>query len=165
VKKYTGIGARRVAQEYLDLAGAFAGRMSQRGYTLVTGDAEGMDKAFWKGADPGMRKRFRSCDAKPWAYEMAARYLPDDRSGFENWKPYVQGLMARNMMQVLGENGNEPSDFVICFTPVLYYHNSDCGGTGYAVRCALDHGIPVFNMKDPKCISFLKMIDDSPTTR
>jgi hypothetical protein len=153
--KYTGIGNRAAPHEILTLATRFAQHMSNRGYTLFTGDADGMDSAFWKGANPNLRKRFRSKDAKPWAYETVVKYLPDDRSGFEKWTPYVQGLLARNMMQVLGEDGDLPCQFVICYTHVLYYHNSDCGGTGYAIRCALDHNIPVFNLKDPKVYEYI----------
>lgn len=132
------------------LASRLSRQLSDKGFFLRTGDAKGMDTAFWRGAASDRRLRFRSRDAKPWAFDMVQKYLPDDRSGFGNWSPYVQGLMARNMMQVLGDDGNSPSDFLICYTPVLHYHNSECGGTGYAIRCALDHSIPVFNLKDSK---------------
>ena len=153
---YTGIGSRKAPQECLELATAVATFMSMRGYTLRTGDAEGMDKAFWSGSHTSLRQRFSSKDARPWTYEKVKKYIPEDRSGFDNWKPYVKGLLARNMMQVLGEHGDTPSSLILCYTPVLYYNNSDCGGTGYAIRCPLDHDIPVFNMADPEVFRVLQ---------
>ena len=153
---YTGIGSRKAPTECLELAEKVATFMSKRGYILRTGDAEGMDRAFSGGAYSSLRQRFSSEDARPWAYEKVRKYLPEDRKGFDNWKPYVKGLMARNMMQVLGVHGDTPSSLVICYTPVLYYNNSDCGGTGYAIRCALDHDIPVFNMVDPEIVRILQ---------
>lgn len=50
------------------------------------------------------------------------------------------------MLQILGKNGNEPVKFVICWTPTQEYENSSVGGTGYAIRCALDHKIKIFNL-------------------
>jgi hypothetical protein len=154
---YTGIGSRKAPTECLELAEKLATFMSKRGYTLRTGDAEGMDRAFCKGSYSSLRQRFSSEDAKPWAFDMVRKYLPEDRSGFDSWKPYVKGLMARNMMQVMGEDGDTPSSLIICYTPVLHYNNSDCGGTGYAIRCALDNDIPVFNMVDPKIMEMLQV--------
>jgi hypothetical protein len=49
------------------------------------------------------------------------------------------------MMQVLGRSGDTPSLFLVCWTPA----GTDDGGTGYAVRCARAHAVPVYNLKNP----------------
>lgn len=46
------------------------------------------------------------------------------------------------MMQILGKNLDKPVEFVVCWTK----NGKDIGGTGAAIRCALDHGIPVYNL-------------------
>jgi hypothetical protein len=74
--------------------------------------------------------------------------MPSDRDDFKMWKPYVKGLMARNMMQILGKYGAKKVDFVSCWTPSIYYNDSSSGGTGYAIRCAILNKIPIYNLKD-----------------
>jgi hypothetical protein len=45
-------------------------------------------------------------------------------------------------MQVLGNYGNDPVEFVICWTS----NGKDSGGTGQAIRIAKAFDIPVFNL-------------------
>ena len=85
--------------------------------------------------------------------------MPNDRGDFSTFSSYVQGLLARNMMQVLGEEGNKSVRFVLCYAPSLVYINSTAGGTGYAIRCALAHNIPVYNFfEDKQCCNFLENV-------
>ena len=53
---------------------------------------------------------------------------------------------ARNCYQVLGKDLQSPSNFVLCWTP----GGAVTGGTGQALRIAIDRGIPVFNMGAPE---------------
>ena len=153
MKYYTGIGSRETPEETLNLMGLLAKRLVDKGYTLRSGGAKGADAAFEWGVDfssnPAAKEIYRPEDAKPWAYDYVEKYcMPSDRKGYANWKPYVKGLLARNMMQVLGTDGQTPVEFVICWTPGLDYSTSAVGGTGYAIRCALHNNIPVYNLYD-----------------
>lgn len=132
----------------------FASRIAEEGYTLRSGGADGSDKAFQAGAEN--KEVFRSNDAEDWAYDEVKTCLPTDRSNFDNWKPYVKGLLARNMMQVLGRNGDQPVSFVLCYAPSFEYTDSSAGGTGYAIRCAIKHKIPVINLYDEKNVERVK---------
>jgi len=152
VEFFTGVGSRRgISNEILNLLGICTRKLTEEnGLVLFTGDAEGVDKVCWKNAHKSYRVGFSSSDAQPWAFDEIRRHMPNDRGSFDTFTSYVQGLLARNMMQVLGENGDERSKFVLCWAPSLFYADSSAGGTGYAIRCALYHSIPVFNLKDPR---------------
>lgn len=61
-----------------------------------------------------------------------------------NWyalKPAAKKLIARDAYQILGMDLNSPVDFVICYTA----GGKVDGGTGQAIRIAMDHNIPVVN--------------------
>ncbi|MDB4330132.1 hypothetical protein N9948_00170 [bacterium] len=150
---YTGVGSRNAPPEILSLMAKYASILEGWDYVLRTGDAKGSDKSFSKGVKNSKNKIvLKSNDAKPWAYDYVCECMPIDRpkydapGGYLSWKPYVKGLLARNMMQVLGINGEEPSQFLICWTPDEDMETSLVGGTGYAIRCAKKNKIPVFNL-------------------
>lgn len=160
-KYYAGIGARSAPENIIQSLPKIARYLEKKGYILRTGGAKGCDTAFAKGST--LNEIFKSEDALPWAFERVKRYIPCDRpKNFEDWSPYVQGLLARNIMQVLGKDGDTPVDFIVCWTPQGDYATSEVGGTGYALRCALDHHIPIYNLSYPEQSemfkSFLKSI-------
>lgn len=151
-KLYAGIGSRNTPQPILNLMQKLALKLSQSGYTLRSGGAKGADTAFAHGAmldsnNLDNREIFLSGNAKPWAFEYVAKHcMPNDRGDFKSFKPYIQGLLARNMMQILGEHGQTPVEFVVCWAPSLNYEDSSAGGTSYAIRCAQYNNIPVYNL-------------------
>ncbi len=55
-------------------------------------------------------------------------------------------MHARNVQQILGENADDPSDFVICYTERPYNVRSAIGGTMFGIVLAIAHSIPVFNL-------------------
>lgn len=147
---YTGVGSRQAPPDILCDLADYSQSLQNKGYTVRTGDAKGCDAIFARMNnsviyDPTMV--INKLDH--WSYAEVKKYLPTDRQGFDNWKPYVKALLARNMMQVLGDAGNSPSGFLLCWAPSLFYEDSSSGGTGYAIRCALAHGITVYNLFDP----------------
>lgn len=158
MKYYAGIGSRATPPEILTLMTGLSAKLSGLGFILRSGGAKGADKAFEQKA--AQKEIFKSNDAQPWAFEEVQKYIPTDRSGFNTWTPYVQGLLARNMMQILGRDGDKPVKFVLCWTPSLVYTDSSSGGTGYAIRCALAHDISVYNFLDGEALlkakTFLK---------
>lgn len=147
---YAGIGARKTPQEYLQLMTAVAHYLATSGACLRSGAADGADSHFeigcnlaggrkeiylpWRGFN-GSSSQLLVSDA---AFAEAARHSP-------NWcsiKPAVQKLFARNVHQILGSNLDAPADFVLCWTE----GGLGNGGTGFALRIARAHGVPVFDM-------------------
>lgn len=51
-------------------------------------------------------------------------------------------LMARNGLQILGEDLNTPTDIVVCYTT----NGEGKGGTGQALRLAQDNNIPIIDL-------------------
>jgi hypothetical protein len=150
---YAGIGSRRAPANVLTLANLAGRELADRGWTLRSGHAPGMDQAFEQGAGE------RAEAFLPWssfeqkiplragvvqqapsdlAYRIAARFHPA-------WELLSRGsaaLHARNVHQVLGADCVSPVQFVLCWTPGGGPH----GGTGQAMRIAKAHDIPVFNL-------------------
>ena len=60
--------------------------------------------------------------------------------------------MNRNAMQILGRWGDNPVDFVVCWTK----DGKASGGTGHALRIAEYYNIPVFNLKNEGALNDLK---------
>lgn len=136
---YAGIGARATPQKTLVLMTKIARRLQDRGYCLRSGGAKGADTAFASGAWR-CRRVYRPNDATRLAGTIASRHHP-------NWQactPYVRDLHARNAMIVLGDDCDDPVDFVVCWTP----DGEITGGTGLGIRIAKFNGIPVFNLFD-----------------
>ena len=147
---YAGIGSRKVPHDIFEIFQNLASKLETLGWKLRTGDATGSDTAFrWGVKNQNNIEIFSSLHGhQQWAYDEVKTCMPIDRDNFDNWNYYIKGLMARNMMQILGVNGNKPVQFVICYTPSFEYNTSECGGTGYAIRCALKHNIPIYNLLD-----------------
>lgn len=152
-RTYAGIGARRAPDDMLALAQMVAERLDEKGWTLRSGHAPGMDQAFETGAGRNAEVYL------PWpsfehsepleadtiidrptsaAMNIAGRYHPH----WERCSRGARALHGRNVHQILGRDCNAPCRFVICWTA----HAEISGGTGQAVRVALDYGVPIFNL-------------------
>lgn len=153
MKIYAGIGSRGTPQGVLDYMERIAYVLAQEGYVLRSGAAQGADSAFEAGAKRANGKReifipWRSFSKDPThvvgvtkeAIDIAARYHP----AWHRLSYGVKKLMARNVMQVLGQDFNTPVDFIICWTK----DGKASGGTGQALRIAADYNIPIYNMRN-----------------
>jgi len=125
---------------------------------LRSGGANGADKTFEEGCDLGKGKKeiylpwkgfngnqsqlyygsnFISKDIKDKSFEIAEQYHP-------NWSYLSDAathLIARNGFQVLGVDLESPVGMM------LYWHPPfKSGGTGQAIRIALDKNIIIFNV-------------------
>lgn len=67
-------------------------------------------------------------------------------------RPSHRSLHSRNAMQVLGFDLDDPVDFVLCWTP----GGNKLGGTATAIRIAEDHNVPVYNLGNPKTLTWFK---------
>ena len=149
MKYYTGIGSRNTPPDILKLMTEIAIALSSDNYILRSGGAGGADEAFEIGAT---QKRIYI----PWSgfngksYDGENYLVPDYN---EEWvfdyhpRPdYLSRgalrLMSRNTYQVLGDDLNSPSDFIVCWTR----DGKASGGTGQALRIAADFKIPVYNL-------------------
>ena len=160
---YSGIGSRRTPIDILQIMTRTAEYLYNQGYILRSGGADGADKAFELGAKEKKEiflpwKNFNNSDSLLFdtpkeAFEIAAQIHP----AWQYLKEYVKKVHARNTLQVLGKNLDEPSDFIICWTK----NGSMIGGTAQALRIAKAYDIPIFNLaieKDKERI--LKKIED-----
>lgn len=147
---YAGIGSRETPQDVLNIFQSVARYLSNKGYILRSGGAKGSDKAFENGCDEviGLKeiylpwRGFEGSDSNLVVSDERAFYIADKFHPY--WHNISQGarkLQARNSHQVLGNDLNTPSKFIICWTK----NGSGSGGTGQAIRIAKHYNIPVFD--------------------
>ena len=147
---YAGIGSRKTPLYAITMLTYVAKCLANRGWILRSGGANGADKAFEVGCDEadGMADIYL-----PWplfnghasdlhsistqAMAMAEKYHP----AWGRCSPAARKFHARNCYQILGQTLVAPVEFVVCWTP----NGEITGGTGQALRIALDHNIPIFN--------------------
>lgn len=144
-KVYTGVGSRKAPDKILKLAENIANKLSLIGYTLRSGGADGMDKAFEKGASK--KRIYYASDATLASMIIAEKFHP----AWSSMKSYGKMLHGRNSFQVLGDDLNTLSEFLICWTPDGCICHQDrsikTGGTGTAISIANYFGVKVFNLK------------------
>lgn len=147
---YAGIGSRETPANVLKLMTRVATRLAARGYTLRSGGCEGADVAFEQGATSKEIflpwKNYNGSDSQH--YHITADALTLAASIHPAWERCSYGarkLHARNCQIILGQNLDQPVDFVICW-------HQGTGGTMQGVRLAIQRGIPVINLADPNWV-------------
>jgi len=181
MKAYAGIGSRETPLEICTAMGAIAIRLAGAGFLLRSGGADGADKAFgdvarefdlprqiylpWRGfnevTDEHALDYAKLSGAKA-AWAIAERFYPRWNSpapetvGADLKKKLMarRKLMARNVMQVLGDDCDSPARFVICWATGSKFDKDGRikdadGGTGQAVRIAYAYRINVYNLAVP----------------
>ena len=164
MKTYAGIGSRRTPERVLAHMAKIAARLSELGWSLNSGGADGADLAFAYGAGektvflpwPGFNGQMGTVAADPAAMAIAEQFHP----AWERLSAGARKLMARNVHQILGVDLQTPVKFVICWTPdgAETRTTIQTGGTGQAIRVAIAHGIPVFNLANADALERLKSI-------
>lgn len=148
MKYYTGIGSRLTPEPILVLMTEIASYFCNKGYTLRSGGASGADSAFESGAGDkkeiflpwrGFNKsKNKYIEIPQKAFEIAEKFHPV----WDKLKDPVKRLHARNVLQILGKDLQEPSKLVICWTR----NGKIIGGTAQALRIAEAYCIPIFNL-------------------
>ncbi len=155
---YAGIGSRRITFEEEKAIRRIAKKLSELNFWLYSGRADGADIAFELGADSN-----KSVIMLPWkdfngkVFSNKSFVVGDKEEGLsaiDYFHPFPRGLsrggralMCRNYYQVHGYDRYPQVEFVLCCAGVD--HNGKvCGGTGHAVRIAIDKGIPYFNIRE-----------------
>lgn len=148
---YSGIGSREAPEWILIYMQAVARWLGLKGYNLRSGHALGSDFAFEIGCDEVQGSKeifipwigFNGSNShlvanKELTFPVASKY----HKYWDTLKETTKLLMGRNCNQVLGKELNDPVKFVLCWTK----NGNGEGGTGQAIRIALDYGIPIFDM-------------------
>lgn len=146
---YTGIGSRQTPPDILALMSKIARVLERKDFILRSGGAEGADTHFeiacdakviylpWSGFNGRSGPHTAVCGDNQELREIAAQFHPF----WSGLKEGAKKLHTRNVAQVLGEDGQTPSEFVIYWTDP-----SKRSGTDQAVRIAKAYSIPTFNL-------------------
>lgn len=150
-KFYTGIGSRSTPEEIIAEMISWGTLLAKKGYILRSGGADGADSAFEQGCDlvKGQKeiylpwKGFNNNKSELYkvskeALELASRIHP----AWGQCSFGAKKLHGRNCYQVLGENLNSTSEFLICWT----LDGKSKGGTRTAIELAKQNNIPVYNL-------------------
>jgi len=136
-KYYAGVGSRETPTQICEFMTDIAKYLESKDYVLRSGGADGADTAFSKGCSN--KDIWTPFDDVPvWTKVFVDHFHPAP----DKLKPFVRLLMQRNAVQILGVDGNEPVDFVICWTK----DGKFSGGTGQALRIADYYNIPIYNL-------------------
>ena len=159
---YTGIGSRKIPEDIKRKFVTYGAALAELGFTLRSGAAHGADAAFEEGCDSvdGKKeiylpwKKFNKHKSELFYISPEALEIAEEFYG-PRWKfvkTFTHKFMARNMYQVTGMNLDEPSKFVVCWTPdgcsTREERTNKTGGTGQAITYASELGVPVFNLKN-----------------
>lgn len=168
-KRCTIIGSRETPFEIFRLTVKLTYCLVEEGYAIYSGGCPlGMDKAAYLGMSRhktsdrsrhriyigwnGLDNLYHDPDQgiidptrSPY-YEKASELAEQARGGWYGLRKGGIALHSRNPFQVLGDDLNSPTDFVVCWAPLKKDGVNVTGGTGTAVRIALDRDIPVYNL-------------------
>lgn len=190
---WTGVGSRETPEDILVLMQAIAKKLTDLGWVLRSGGAQGADSAFYAGCQQSDKFDIN----KPFIYlawNGASGKFHDpslgiyDASKFDTWEEAEaialetrgswliskdtemgrggKALHTRNIFQVLGEDIDTPSRFLICWAlPVgkLGDRSKVKGGTATATKLAAKHNVEIINLYYPedfnRCLDFLDKYD------
>ncbi len=159
---YTGVGSRETPYEIQHLMSEISKFLSEYGWKLRSGGARGADSAFELCANE--KKIFlsdiREYDNMVWqkASDIARQHHPV----WYKLKHQQKKYLIRNTFQVLGKSLNNPSDFLVCWTPDgavnRNQRSKETGGTGQTIAVADSYNVPVFNLKRRKDKKYFEKI-------
>lgn len=163
-KYYTLIGSRSTPSNIMDLLVRVANKLACQGWVGRSGGADGADSCLeagcigllatsmeiyvpWKNFNNRVTCNTPYIDAsclpnREKAEEIASNIHP----AWERCSRGAKGLHTRNVYQILGKNLSTPSKFVLCWAKPSGKDGNVVGGTGTAVRLALENNIPVYNL-------------------
>ena len=173
MKIYAGIGSRETPTEILSMMHDCAMLLAHDGYICSTGACVGADQAFATGANAAngniyLHLPWHSYE-KQWIDSLSIRNLKlfvlkkSDREAHNSvamYHPNYESLLKNNKFGVIAlhaRNYNilflpQQVDFIICWTK----WGKISGGTGQAIRIAIDNHIKVFNLGDISCFNLFQ---------
>ena len=154
---YAGIGSRETPTEIQERMKQIAATLATHNFCLRSGAAQGADAAFESGVPasqngsvlkeiylPWPKFNYHATGwtkIPAWAVEMAEEFHP----AWNYLSTSVRKLMARNSMQIFGYTRENPSEFVLYWTPC----GKQVGGTAQALRIAAHYKIPCYWVDSP----------------
>lgn len=160
---YTGVGSRRTPETIQYLMANAAVCLGSSGFILRSGGADGADAAFEHGVRHGQLSAeiYRPINSRRelgWItqypqdlWDKAMSMAASSHPAWDRCSPYARALHARNAFQVMGQDLQSPSDFMLCWTPDGATTRQDTsvatGGTGTAIRIACMNQVRVFNLQ------------------
>lgn len=175
-KYYTMIGSRSTPTEVCKTLREIAKELYLIRYHGRSGGAKGADQAMEDGHTIGVIenasiylpwdnfngkssiKRGYINSTKLITYDRAKEIASGVHPAWDKCKRGVQALHTRNVFQILGSSLKAPSDFVICYAEPTGTKGYVKGGTGTAVKIAIDNGIPVYNLWDTVVVDSHKFV-------
>ena len=171
MKYYTGIGSRDIPLEYGKRMFETCERLSNLGYILRSGGADGSDTQAEMGQGVGnsgkeiylpfknFNDRFTGIpleDLDPGLVKKAELYVSEVHPNWEAVcrRNLVKKLHTRNIFQLLGRDLTIPSDFVLCYTD----DGTPKGGTATVMNLAKKMGIPVYNLYYDNVEKFIEFL-------
>jgi hypothetical protein len=165
-----GIGSRNTPQNILNEMIAIGAWCKKNKVWIRSGHAPGADWAFEQGAQEYCITYLPWKGFNTHLQSQAHRIIPQNSNQLQDMvtkfhpapnklSKGAYALIARNACQVLGINLKKPVQVIICWTS----DGKASGGTGQALRIAIEYNIPVYNMysKDyenrDKIISLLEL--------
>lgn len=146
--KYAGIGSRQTPPHICTFFKNLASILEENDFVLRSGAADGADSAFESGIkNPDNKEIFL-----PWESfnNHSSNMFPNDECFriaehfHPKWSKLSSGakkLHARNIKQILGDDLDDPVDFVLCWT----IDGETIGGTATAIKLAESLDVPVLN--------------------
>lgn len=164
---FTGVGSRETPKHILDLMRRASAKFASSGLVLRSGGADGADAAFYHGwCDSANPNKPLAEIYLPWngfnnltpekdpcnrlvtdgaLLEQAWSIVKLVHPGHHNLSRGAKALHTRNVFQVLGQDLQTPSSFLVCYAPVDKGGNPK-GGTATAINIAKLNKIPVLNL-------------------
>ena len=146
---WAGIGSRETPEELKPLIQKITEACNRLGFILRSGAAPGADSFFEEYSLPAQReiylpwRGFNNSSSSLYSISNDATFLAAEfHPGWSRLSMGAKKLMARNMYQVLGQDLETPTSFIVCWTK----DGKASGGTGQALRVAKKHNIPIFNL-------------------
>lgn len=171
MQAYTAIGSQKTPDDIQALQVRLGKALSLRGWLGRSGHADGSDKSWEEGAEQGSKEGGRGMEVYlPWdgfndgfdtgewdlnrICHIDAKRLPNYAKAqhiastvHPVWDKLTFGpktMHSRNPYQVLGIDLETPSKALMCWAPPI--KDGVRGGTGTAVRLAMQYGIPIHNL-------------------
>ncbi len=148
---YAGIGSRQTPEDVLTVMYQLGHDLAEAGWILRSGHAHGADRAFEEGATAagGVKRIYTAKNEIPDAwFELAEKHHP----AWGACDKFARRLHARNGAIILGDELQDPVEFVVCWTQAGLVG----GGTGQALRICEAREIPVFNLFHIQALTSLK---------
>ena len=165
MKSYTGVGSRSTPEDIMKMMSTLASKLEANGWILRSGAADGADTGFEKGVvNPfnkeiylpwdGFKGRWEEdgggiapgdFDLQERAHHIAKEIHP----AWDRCSRAAMRLHSRNCFQVLGQDLESPSEFLVCWAEIDK-HGVPKGGTRTAWVLAAQNNIPCYNLIIPE---------------